>query len=133
MRCLVWLGAAVICFSSCQLNRMANSHSSVAVTNYAKGYYFVMDDARQEELLHKLSQFKLGDSRTKVIASLGAPSDDRKILTKESGEFRGHLVTYYVKIWEKDLANEKHDRFVKLRFDTNDHLVKIIRKVDASE
>jgi hypothetical protein len=35
-----------------------------------------------------------------------------------------------LRIWEKDLVNEKHDRFVRLEFDMEGRLTKIIKKVD---
>ena len=91
-----------------------------------------MEQDCQQTLLQGVSELKIGDLRPDVIKRLGPPSDDRKLLSKERGEFRGRLVTYSIKIWKRDLVNEKYDRFVKLQFDTDDRLVNIIRKVDDS-
>ncbi len=130
---LLCVGVSTACLQSCQLRNPANPQSQVALTNYSKEYSFVMDEAKQRELLQKLSQMRLGESRANVIRKLGTPSHDREIRTKERGEFRGHLVTYYIKIWDKELVNTKHDRFVMLRFDTNDSLTKIIKKIGDSD
>jgi len=102
------------------------------MANNSKDYYFAMEEFKQRELLQKVSGLKLGDFREEVIKRLGPPTYDHKFYTKEKGEFRGRTLMYYLKIWEKDLVNEKHDRFVMLQFDTGDRLTKIIQKVEDS-
>jgi len=90
----------------------------------------MMEVGKQRELLQKVCELKLGDSREEVIKRLGPPTHDHMFYTKEKGEFRGRTLMYYLKIWESGLTNEKYDRFVMLQFDTSDALTKIIQKVD---
>ena len=90
-----------------------------------------MEESRQRELRQKVSELKHGDLRKDVISRLGPPTHENIIYSKEKGEFRGRTLLYYLKIWEKDLANEKYDRFIMLRFDPADHLTKIVQKVDV--
>ena len=97
--------------------------------NNAKEYYFVMEETKQRELLMEVSELRLGDSRVSVVKRLGAPTYDRADVTKE-GRALGRSVVYYLKIWEKGLVNEKHDKFVRLEFDTSDRLVKITQKIE---
>ncbi len=95
-------------------------------------YYLFLEETKQRELLQKVSQLKLGDSRREAINRLGPPTFDRADVTKE-GRFIGRTVVYYLKIWEKDLVNEKHDRLLRLEFDTGDKLTKITQKVEDSQ
>jgi len=99
------------------------------MTNNTREYYFVLDQTKRRELLQKVSELKLGDSRANVITRLGTPGYDRPDVTKD-GKTLGRSVVYYLKIWEKDLVNEKHDRFIRLEFNTGDHLTKIVQRVE---
>src|SRR5687768_9204348 len=130
-----WRGCASFGVASCTRGCQPSgrpTRTGASVTNRSTEYYFAMEQDCQQTLLQGVSELKIGDLRPDVIKRLGPPSDDRKLLSKERGEFRGRLVTYSIKIWKRDLVNEKYDRFVKLQFDTDDRLVNIIRKVDDS-
>ena len=108
----------------------ARSHATVRDNHH--GYYLVLEETKQRELLQKVSQLKLGDSRREAINRLGPPTFDRADMTKE-GRFIGRTVVYYLKIWEKDLVNEKHDSLVRLEFDTEGRLTKIDQKIEGAQ
>lgn len=92
--------------------------------------YFEMDEAKQKVLLEKLERVNLGDSRRTVINQLGIPTYDQENITK-AGRHIGRTLKYYLKIREKGLVSEKYDRRVRLEFDTDDRLTRIVRPVDG--
>ncbi len=102
------------------------------VINNHQRPYLVLEEVKQRELLQKVAQLKLGDWRLDVKRLLGASSCDRADWTKE-GRFIGWTLVYYLEIWEKDLVNEKHDSFVRLEFDTDGRLTKIIQKSNEAQ
>jgi len=119
----------VLCLQSCQPSKSVNPRTQLAVSETNQHYYFVMEENRQRVLLQKVSQLKVGDLRTEVIKQLGSPSYDRLDATKE-GRALGRSVMYYLRIWEKDLVNEKHDRFILLEFNMEDRLTRILKRVE---
>ena len=131
IRYLLCIGLSASCLS-CQMGNSFSARSLATVRDNHHGYYLVLEETKQRELLQKVSQLKLGDSRREAINRLGPPTFDRADVTKEGG-FIGRTVVYYLKIWEKDLVNEKHDSLVRLEFDTGDKLTKITKKVEDSQ
>jgi hypothetical protein len=87
-------------------------------------YYFEMSEKDQEKFFKNLNSIKIGDSVDKVKAFLGEPTYDQ-IGASKKGEFISRDFTYYIKILEKDLVNEKYDQYVELSFDAKDKLTKI--------
>jgi hypothetical protein len=41
------------------------------------------------------------------------------------GKFKARVLKYYIKIFEKNLVNEKYDRSVRFVFDSQDRLIEI--------
>ncbi|HVM63016.1 MAG TPA: hypothetical protein VMV72_19310 [Verrucomicrobiae bacterium] len=93
-------------------------------------YYFEMDAARQAKLRAAVQGLTIGDDDQKIVAALGKPDYDQK-LVKKDGQFVVRVLKYYVKRWEKDLVNENKDRRVRLELDANDHLIRIESNVDG--
>jgi hypothetical protein len=117
---------AAACLFGCADRNTIQPQAHVA-TN--ETYYFEIDKAEEQRLLESVGQLQLGTKRKTVIDQLGPPTYDQEDMTKE-GKTLGRTVMYYLKRWEKDLVNEKHDRLLRLEFDTNDRLTKIDKKVD---
>lgn len=126
-RVMRWLLSflAAACIFGCSNPNAINRQPPLATPN--KTYYFEMDEAEKERLLERVGQLHLGTTRKNVIDQLGPPTYDQGAMTKERKPL-GRIVKYYLKRWEKDFVNEKHDRFLMLRFDTNDRLTKIYKK-----
>lgn len=87
-------------------------------------YYYEMDKKHQNKLLENLKFIELGASLKDVIIILGKPTYDQKGYSKR-GQFICRTLKYYVKIWRKGLVNEKHDRLIRLVFDSKDTLIEI--------
>ena len=119
-----WLFLVVITFLS-GYAVMGNSTKSRNMndSNNQK-YYFEMAEKAQEEFLKKLNSIKIGDSVQKVKNILGEPTYDQ-IGASKKGEFISRDFTYYIKILEKGLVNEKYDQYVELSFDAKNKLTKI--------
>src|SRR5207249_803079 len=80
---------------SCQMGNSFSARSHASVRDNHHGYYLVLEETKQRELLQKVSQLKLGDSRREAINRLGPPTFDRADVTKE-GRFIGRTVVYYL-------------------------------------
>lgn len=94
-------------------------------------YFFEMDKKTQEDFFKKLNLIRIGDSVQRVKTVLGEPTYDQTGVSKEKGEFRARVLTYYIKILKKDLVNEKYDRSVNLIFNAEDKLVKIESNIEG--
>jgi hypothetical protein len=116
---------AAACILGCSNRNAINRQPQLATPN--KSYYFEIDKAEKQRLLERVGQLHLGTTRKNVIDQLGPPTYDRAAVTKE-GKPLGRTVVYYLKRWEEDLVNEKHDKLLTLQFDTNDRLTKIYKK-----
>jgi hypothetical protein len=100
-------------------------------TNQTAEYFFVMEEAKQRELIEKLAEIRIGEPRAAVIKHLGPPTYDRPDVTKE-GKFLGRSVCYYVKIRAKGLVSELHDRYIRLDFNDRDELSNVVKKLEKS-
>jgi hypothetical protein len=97
--------------------------------NSSRKYYFEMDKKAQEEFLKKLNSIKIGDSVPKVKAELGQPTYDR-IGTSKKGQFIAREISYYIKILEKNLVNEKYDLYFLLFFDAENQLEEVVSNAE---
>jgi hypothetical protein len=91
--------------------------------------YFQLNDQQLHSLIENAQKVQLGDSRQRVENLLGKPSSDDLVMPKKTNKPIGRFVTYYVLKQDKDLVNERLDKLVMFRFDTNDRLMKIISQV----
>jgi hypothetical protein len=95
--------------------------------------YLQMSDKEKRTLIDNVKKIQLGDKRKQVEALLGKPSEDYPVSRKENNKPIGRLVKYYVLKLDKDLVNEKYDRYVLFQFDNNDSLKKIFSDVPGIE
>jgi hypothetical protein len=125
-----WLFLVVITFLS-GYAVMGNSTKSRNMndSNNQK-YYFEMAEKAQEEFLKNLNSIKIGDSVQKVKNILGEPTYDRKLVGKK-GDFIARELSYYIKILEKDLANEKYNLYFLLFFDAENQLEEIVSNAES--
>jgi hypothetical protein len=95
-----------------------------SINTTSEKYYYEMDKKQQKAFNEKLGSIKIGDSVHKVKMILGEPTYDQTLVSKE-GEFRARVLQYCIKIWKKNLVNEKYDKSVWLIFDEEGKLIRI--------
>jgi hypothetical protein len=121
----IWLLGALIITMSC---RYVIGSGSLKKNNMyhenTRKYYYEMDTKSQKTFLKKINEIKYGDSLLAVKAILGEPNYDEKLVDK-MGKFKARVLKYYIKIFEKNLVNEKYDRSVRFVFDSQDRLIEI--------
>jgi hypothetical protein len=109
---------------------LVNSEGKQQTGNDPKEDYFKMDSDSERAFFEKLKLLRIGDSIEKVKATLGEPRHDQKLLRKK-GEFVARALEYYTRILEKDLAHEKHDKYVLLLFDAENRLKHIKSNIEG--
>lgn len=128
---LTLLLITTVLFCNAQIKGETKNDSTVT-----KKYYFEMTKEQETVFIKNAKQISIGDSVKKVISILGKPDCDQIICKKKRGRnkkdiFIARELTYYLKIWEKGLANEKYDEFVYFYFDKNNILYKVNSNVDS--
>jgi hypothetical protein len=109
---------------------VANCKGGNDMGDHPAKYFFEMDKNAQAEFFRKLDLVKIGDSIQRVKGILGEPTYDQK-LEKKKGDFAARVLSYYIKIFQKGLANEKYDRYILLMFDAHDKLTKVESNIEG--
>jgi hypothetical protein len=86
-------------------------------------FYFILPADREHALMQKYSALKIGDEVKEVIKELGQPTLDQ-IVSDKKGVFIARVITYAIRIKERNLTNEKYDKYVRLEFDKSDKLTR---------
>jgi hypothetical protein len=104
----------------------------IIMQNPEHSHYFQMDDDQIKEFARKVTKIKLGSTKSQVLSLFGKPSSDIKLIGKKSpNAVAERVVSYYIKKWEKDFVNEKHDKVVGFYFNSSDKLLKIRSNIEA--
>jgi hypothetical protein len=111
-----------------------NSNSKDSILTHK--YYFELSIIQEKQFIHNMGQIAIGDSLKKVIHLLGKPDYDQDMARKtnhknKKRDFISRDLSYYMKKWEKNMVNEKHDKYVNLRFDIHNILFEIYSNVDS--
>lgn len=107
-----------------------NLEIKTGISEPAEGdYFFTLESENLAVLLSALKDVKIGDDLAQVKAVLGEPNFEQE-LTDKRGAFVTKIITYYVKIYQKDTINKQYDRYISLEFDQNDTLLKINKFLD---
>lgn len=123
---------AIVCYAllltAPYVHSEAENKREETAVNRANGYYFELDARQRSELLGKLRNVKVGDDYRTVIAKLGQPTHDQRLVTKD-GRFKARVLSYYLKRWKKNLVNEQRDQLIRLELDQSEILVRIKSKL----
>ena len=93
--------------------------------------HFVLETAKLEKLRARITDLKLGDSRTTATASIGAPDHEELLAPKQEREWKCRNLVYYVSLIE-ELPGNVNDKKVELVFDRQtDRLVAILSNVEG--
>lgn len=128
LRACILASVLVVGLAPRQLVSSQAAHASERQT-----YWYEMMPSEQQRFLKKLRTVRLGDSAENVLVTLGNPRFDEKVYTKEPPfRFIARTMTYFIKQWKRDLANECKDQLVYLWFDEADRLTDIASTVPGA-
>ncbi len=92
-------------------------------------YYYFLNKEDLDKLLARIQKIKIGDDIKSIREVLPEPNYS-EVLQDRRGVFIANVLTFYVKIFEKDTVSEKYDRYISLEFDKDGILQKINRVVE---
>jgi hypothetical protein len=121
---IFYLLSIVLFIINCQIAFGNSSAGSSMKQNDHEKYFFEMSETQQKIFFNKLKLLKHGDSIKTIKDTLGEPNYDQKLIGKK-GEFIARELIYYIKMWKKNLVNEKYDKSVRLILNSEDKLIKI--------
>lgn len=107
-----------------------NCSENSMITNNAHDFFYEMSKEDFYKLCKNIKGVKLGDNVEAVTSLIGPPTYDQKLSDKK-GNFVVRVLSYYIKIWEENLVNDKYDKLVRLEFDDKDRLSRIISNVSC--
>lgn len=91
--------------------------------------YFEMSPKEKEIFLEKVSRINIGDTKEQVKKLLGKAKYEKNIFQKKPGaKIKATVWEYYLRKWEKWLANEKQDQSIRIYFDLNDRVTQILKE-----
>jgi len=94
-------------------------------------YFFEMEEIRARTLVANIEQVQIGDTRAKVLSSLGRPWLDMPFGPKETDEISGRIVRYYTRKCHPKFVNQRCDRSVTFQFGVDDRLKRIYSNIDG--
>ena len=118
---LVFLLSAVglECLCSSEIKK----ESVVLEKDNTNKYYYEMSEIEIDNLMKQLKKLKKGMSIDEVLEIMGNPNYNRVLMKKEDRIYRGQILKYYIKKWEKDIVNLKKDKMIKIYFDNNKKMI----------
>jgi len=118
---LVSLLSAIVL--ECLCSSEVKKESVVLEKDNANKYYYEMSKIEIDNLMNQLKKLKKGMSFDEVIEIMGNPNYNRVLMKKEDRIYRGQILKYYIKKWEKDIVNLKKDKSIKIYFDHNKKMI----------
>ncbi len=96
-------------------------------------YVFRLQPDRVKDLVVKVNTLKDGDDLNLVIDKLGTPTYNQPMARKErDAKMQFRIVRYYTQILNTlPVYDDRFDRYIELRFDSRDKLVRIRSNVDG--
>ena len=94
---------------------------------------WTLSAAEKRKLVSRAAKLKVGDSYETVIAVLGKPTEDRRLMPKGSSVSHGRLLRYQAVIWESGLVNEYHDEYLSVVLDTKNAIREISVRIILTE
>ena len=107
----------------CLCSSEVKKESVVLEKDNANKYYYEMSKIEIDNLMNQLKKLKKGMSFDEVIEIMGNPNYNRVLMKKEDRIYRGQILKYYIKKWEKDIVNLKKDKSIKIYFDHNKKMI----------
>ncbi|WP_266169718.1 hypothetical protein [Dyella subtropica] len=103
------------------------SHSTMTADNASQkqdavGSCTEMKTEQANEILAKVKNLQLGDTRESVISSLGRPSLELNDKAKESDRVIGYTLSYFLKKCGSTSTSDENDRIVRLSFGVDGRL-----------
>lgn len=94
--------------------------------------YYKMSSDEIEILKHSLELLSIGDDKRKIVKILGNPSYETSISGKRlDSPVTGYILEYYIYKYDKNVVNNKLDRYVVLVLDKNYKLCEIISNYEG--
>jgi hypothetical protein len=124
--------ASLVAFINCPDSLAGDANSYKKIEKKGINFYFEISRDETEELLRKISLLKHDSTYEEIVKILGKPAFDQKMYEKnvdpetKKRSFKYRSLDYYVKRYEKDLVNERHDVYVRILLDSEDRLFKIV-------
>jgi len=103
--------------------------TSTSTLKDKNSYYFILGEDKLGSLLFDLEKIKKGDDLDQVKEYIGEPDSEQE-LRDQRGAFVSKILSYYIKIYQKDKASEVYDRYINFEFDKNNLLSKIDKVLD---
>jgi hypothetical protein len=89
---------------------------------------FELDAASKQRLFEGAATIKEGDAYSTVVAKLGKPTHDDRLMSKQGNRFVCRSLTYYAVRWTASGVNEIHDEYVDVCLDEKDSVKSVTVK-----
>lgn len=119
---------------SCKIYAKDENLESSKEKRNTQSFFYEMKKKDIEKLKEGVKNLSIGDDYNKIIKILGEPTFYYPIQGKKyNAPITGYQMSYYTKIFKKNLVNEIHDRYVLIILDKNHNLKKIILNISDIE